>query len=141
MSSTKKKTQNPSRRPRGKKGASAPPRRTTRARRETPTSDQFEDVSSIFAALGDTTRVKIIQALLDTERSVGNLAETLDFSISAVSHQLRRLKDLKIVRSRRKGQNVYYALDDAHVAGLFQMALDHVRHKKSRGARTRGRAS
>ena len=100
-------------------------------RRKSPTSRQFEDVSSIFAVLGDTTRVRIIYALLHDERSVGDLAGILGFSVSAVSHQLRHLKDLKIVRSRREGKNVYYALDDAHVAGLFQMALDHVRHRKT----------
>ncbi len=104
-----------------------------RARRRTArhgrvADHEFGEMSEIFAALGDMTRVRIIESLLQGEQSVSQLAKELDISVSAISHQLRRLKDLKILRHHKIGKRVFYALDDAHIAGLFQMALDHVRH-------------
>jgi ArsR family transcriptional regulator len=91
---------------------------------------ELHDIAEIFAAMGDITRVRIIQTLMAGDKSVGELAEQLDVSISAISHQLRRLKDLKILRYHKEGKRVFYGLDDAHIAGLYQMALDHVKHKR-----------
>lgn len=85
-------------------------------------------LSEFFQALGDATRVRIISALLAGELCVCDLASTLDMSPSAVSHQLRVLRQLHLVHARKAGQMVYYTLDDAHVSALFQEGMDHVGH-------------
>lgn len=86
-------------------------------------------VSELFGALADPTRLRIVSALAERELCVGDLAATLGMSQSAVSHQLRVLRERGLVRARRDGRLSYYALDDEHVAGLFGQALDHVRHQ------------
>lgn len=85
-------------------------------------------MSATFKALADPTRLRIISALLHTELCVGDLAACLEMTISAVSHQLRLLRDLRVVRYRREGKHVYYALDDDHIRELFRQGLDHVSH-------------
>ena len=81
-----------------------------------------------FQALSDPTRVRIISALSHTELCVYDLATLLDITHSAVSHQLRILRDLRLVKSRRAGRLVYYALDDDHIHDLFHRGLEHVAH-------------
>ena len=83
-------------------------------------------LAETFKALGDGTRVRILDALARRELCVSDIARSLDLSESAVSHQLRLLRALRIVRGRRSGRLVYYALDDQHVAHLFQQGLSHV---------------
>lgn len=83
-------------------------------------------LAAIFAALGDPNRLRIVHTLSSGERRVGDLATMLDMAVPAVSQHLRVLRDLRIVRNRRAGKMVYYALDDAHVADLFAVALTHV---------------
>jgi len=85
-------------------------------------------LAETFKALGDPTRVRIVSALCAGERCVNDLAILLEMSASAVSHQLRVLRNLHLVRARKEGRNVYYALDDDHVVRLVSQALDHVRH-------------
>jgi ArsR family transcriptional regulator len=85
-------------------------------------------LAELFRALGDPSRVRIIAALLEGETNVSTLAEIVGISESAVSHQLRTLRQLRLVRARKQGREVYYALDDDHVADLFQRGLDHVLH-------------
>lgn len=85
-------------------------------------------LAAFFQALSDPTRVRIISALGVGELCVCDLAATLGMSQSAISHQLRLLRQLHLVRRRREGQIVYYALDDQHVSALFAEGLDHVRH-------------
>ena len=85
-------------------------------------------LADLFGTLSDASRVRIIAALLEQELSVGSLAEALGMSESAVSHQLRGLRQLRLVRSRREGRRIFYSLDDDHVAELFRMGLDHVDH-------------
>jgi DNA-binding transcriptional ArsR family regulator len=80
-----------------------------------------------FAALGDPTRLKIALTLATGEMRVQGLADLLGISPSAVSHALRRLKDLALVRHRADGQNRWYSLDDGHVAAILQTGLEHVR--------------
>jgi DNA-binding transcriptional ArsR family regulator len=87
-----------------------------------------DDLASLFAALSDPTRVRIIGMLLDGEIGVGELVEQLGLSKSAVSHQLRGLRDRRIIRTRKQGRNVYVCLDDEHVVTLFQRGLDHILH-------------
>lgn len=84
-----------------------------------------------FRALADPTRVRILAHLLEGESSVGNLAARLRMTPSAVSHQLRLLRRMRLVRRRREGKRVFYALDDDHIRALFRDALDHVEEGRS----------
>jgi len=92
------------------------------------TADLTEQVAEIFKALADPTRVRILHALSHAELCVGDLAAVLEMSESAVSHQLRLLRGLRVVRARRDGKLIFYALDDEHVARLFQLSLEHLGH-------------
>lgn len=85
-------------------------------------------LADLFSSLSDASRVRLIAVLLEEELSVGSLAAALGMSESAVSHQLRGLRQLRLVRSRREGRRVFYSLDDDHVAELFRMGLDHADH-------------
>jgi len=85
-------------------------------------------LSEFFRALGDPTRVRIISALAVGELCVCDIAATLRMSQSAVSHQLRVLRQLRLVKRRKVGQMVYYSLDDEHVSTLYREGMDHVRH-------------
>ncbi len=88
-----------------------------------------QDLAELFRALADPTRLRIIAVLLDAgEATVGQLAERVGISESAASHQLRGLRQMRLVRARRAGRHVWYALDDDHVAALYRMGLDHVLH-------------
>ena len=89
------------------------------------TDDAILRLTEIFRVLGDPTRVRILDALVERERSVGDLASGLGVSQSAVSHQLRLLRGARIVRPRRAGRSVFYALDDTHVLALYQEGLRH----------------
>jgi len=85
-------------------------------------------LADLFSALSDPTRVRIIALLLDCELSVGSIAEQLGMTESAVSHQLRGLRLRRIVRARKEGRQVFYCLDDQHVAELFRLGLKHMEH-------------
>jgi DNA-binding transcriptional ArsR family regulator len=85
-------------------------------------------VAETFKALADPTRVRILHALLHAELCVGDLAALLGMTESAISHQLRLLRGLRVVRARRNGKLIFYALDDDHVALLFQLSLEHAGH-------------
>src|SRR5436305_1618278 len=97
-----------------------------RARDEALSADVAGSLAAIFAALGEPTRLRIVHALSAGELCVGDLAAMLGMAVPAVSQHLRVLRELRIVRNRRVGKMVYYALDDAHVADLFAVALAHV---------------
>ena len=100
--------------------------RVAQARTHAPDPRKLESLSLIFKALGDSSRLKIVIALAQEEMCVCDLAAYLRISESAVSHQLRRLRDLRIVAHRRDGQVLYYTLDDDHVATLARVGLRHV---------------
>ena len=85
-------------------------------------------LAEIFGVLADPTRLRLIALLAQAERSVGELAQDVGLSVSAVSHQLGLLRRLRIVRARRQGRRVGYTLDDEHVALVFTVALRHVQH-------------
>ena len=91
--------------------------------------EQTGQVAEIFKALADPTRVRILHALSHAELCVGDLAAVLEMSESAVSHQLRLLRGLRVVRARREGKLVFYTLDDEHVTRLFQLSLEHLGHE------------
>lgn len=86
-------------------------------------------VSDWFKALGDPTRVRIIHALLQSEMCVHDLTQVLEMGQSAVSHQLRLLRNVRMVKRRKVGKTVYYSLDDNHVEEIFGQTLQHLRHE------------
>src|SRR3989304_6267384 len=86
-------------------------------------------LAETFKALGDSTRIKILYVLSKTELCVCDLSTLLNISSSAISHQLRFLRSLRLVKPRKNGRIVYYSLDDEHIVKLFKEGLDHVRHK------------
>jgi DNA-binding transcriptional ArsR family regulator len=102
------------------------------ARRAPLTDTSATALAETFKVLGDTTRVRILDALSRAELCVHDLAARVGISQSAVSHQLRLLRGMRLVRPRRDGRNIYYALDDDHIVGLFVQGLAHV---EERGAR------
>jgi ArsR family transcriptional regulator len=86
-------------------------------------------LAETFKVLGDPTRVRILDALSRTEVPVCDLAEELGLTQSAVSHQLRLLRSMRLVRARRDGRHIYYALDDDHILKLFKQGLEHVQER------------
>ena len=100
--------------------------RIEKARKELIPEKDLEKLSHIYKVMGDGTRLKIVMALRNVEMCVCDLAAFLGLTESAISHQLRRFKDLALVKSRRDGQVIYYSLDDEHVAELLNVGLAHV---------------
>ncbi len=94
--------------------------------------DVADELAGVFRALADATRVRIVSALAEGELPVSELAEALGMTLSAVSHQLSLLRDLRVVRARREGRRVFYCLDDEHVYSLYRRALEHVSHGQAR---------
>ncbi len=101
--------------------------RVKKAQKETVPENELHRLASTYKVLGDPTRLKMVMALAGGEMCVCDLAAFLGLTESAVSHHLRRLKDLALVKVRRDGQILYYSLDDDHVADLLKVGLDHVR--------------
>jgi len=101
--------------------------RVSKARMDAMSGGEILRLSLTYRLLGDPTRLKIVMALRDNEMCVCDLAAFLELTESAVSHQLRRLKDSALVKSRRDGQVLYYSLDDEHVSQLLNVGLEHVR--------------
>ncbi len=97
--------------------------------------DDVTDLAETFRALGDPTRVRILDALSHGELCVCDLAALVRMSESAVSHQLRLLRNLRLVRPRREGRMVFYALDDRHIITLFRQGLRHVQENGGRASR------
>jgi ArsR family transcriptional regulator, lead/cadmium/zinc/bismuth-responsive transcriptional repressor len=86
------------------------------------------NLADLFSALSNPTRLRMISLLLEGELNVGELAAQLQMTESAVSHQLRGLRFMHLVRSRKDGRQVFYTLDDDHVAKLYRLGLEHVEH-------------
>lgn len=107
------------------------PERIEEARATLIDSPSSVRLAETFAALGDPTRVRIVSALLNRELCVCDLAALLGMTQSAISHQLRLLRDLRLVRARKQGRVVYYTLDDRHIEELFSLGLDHVHHQSA----------
>ena len=91
-----------------------------------PSDEHLSSLAELFKVLGDPTRMKILYALFESELCVGDIALLLGMGQSAVSHQLKILKDASLVRSRRVGKNIYYALSDGHVSTMISMGMEHV---------------
>jgi len=95
-----------------------------------PDDDTLCDVAELFKVFGDITRTKILSALFEHELSVCCISDVVKMSPSAVSHQLRILRQTKIVKSRRCGKEIYYSLDDSHISEIYQLALVHLREER-----------
>ena len=91
-----------------------------------PSDDILCDAAELFKVFGDSTRTKILSALFEHELSVCCISEIVNMSPSAVSHQLRILRQTKIVKSRRQGKEIFYSLDDEHIERIYRMALEHL---------------
>ncbi len=91
-----------------------------------PEMNILYELSDFFKVMGDSTRIQLLWALEESDMCVGDLAVLLNMTKSAVSHQLKVLKTAKLVRSTKKGKNVYYALNDFHVKTILEKALEHV---------------
>jgi DNA-binding transcriptional ArsR family regulator len=99
--------------------------------------ESVQALADTFSALGDPTRVRILDALSHGELCVCDLAAVLKLSQSAVSHQLRLLRGLRLVRPRRDGRVVFYSLDDQHIMAIFRQTLQHVEEHREPAAGTR----
>ncbi len=95
-------------------------------RQRMPGEDALYDLTELFRIFGDSTRVRILYVLLESEMCVCDLAMLLGMTQSAISHQLRALKNARLVRSRREGKTVFYALADDHVKTILDQGLEHV---------------
>ena len=101
-------------------------RRVNRALDESIPEQELDRLAQTYKVLGDPTRLKIVMALLRGEMCVCDMAAFLNLTESAVSHQLRRLRDMALIKNRREGQVLFYSLDDDHVADLLRVGLEHV---------------
>lgn len=91
-----------------------------------PEEEILYDLAELFKVFGDSTRIRILYALVESELCVGDIAQILNLSQSAVSHQLKILKDAKLVKFRREGKIIFYALDDDHVRHILSAGMEHV---------------
>lgn len=94
-----------------------------------PPEEELYDLAELFKVFGDTTRVKILYALFEKEMCVCDIAALLGMTQSAISHQLRVLKQARLVKSRREGKVVYYSLDDGHIQTIFAQGLEHIEER------------
>lgn len=99
-------------------------------RRESPDMDMLCDLADLFKVFGDTTRMRILYALSESEMCVCAIAEYLAMTQSAVSHQLKVLKDNHLVQARREGKTIYYALADDHVRTIIGQGYDHLTEER-----------
>lgn len=90
--------------------------------------EQIQSLAELFSAFSDASRLKIIATLAEGEYNVRSIAEAVNLSESATSHHLRGLRQLKLVRSRKEGREVYYSLMDDHVIKIYEIGREHIQH-------------
>ena len=103
-----------------------------KSKNEMPEDEKLYDLAELFKVFGDTTRIKIIYALFQEEMCVCDIADLLNMTQSAISHQLRVLKQARLVKFRKEGKVVYYSLDDNHINQIFNCGLCHIEETYSR---------
>ena len=113
-------------------------RRTSHPPAPPLSAETAQALADTFRVLGDPTRIRLIAAMALAERCVGDLADLVGMSESAVSHQLRMLRAARLVRTRRAGRQVFYTLDDGHILTLFQQGLSHVHEEPASAPHRRG---
>ena len=97
-----------------------------------PEDEKLYDLAELFKVFGDTTRIKILYALFEEEMCVCDIADLLDMTQSAISHQLRVLKQARLVKFRKEGKTVFYSLDDNHINQIFNCGLCHIEENYNR---------
>lgn len=90
--------------------------------------EKVDEMAAFYKVIGDKTRVKILYTLVEKERNVSEIATMLEMTHSAISHQLSKLKEYRLVKSRKEGKESYYSLDDEHVLEIFQLTYQHMKH-------------
>ncbi len=95
-------------------------------RTKLPSVEELYDLAELFKVFGDTTRIRILYALFEAEMCVCDIAKMLDLTPSAISHQLRLLKQFRLVKSRREGKTIYYSLADDHVRSIIDQGKEHI---------------
>ena len=98
----------------------------SRARQDMPDEERLYDLAELFKVFGDTTRIRILYVLFESEMCVCDIASLLNMTQSAISHQLRVLKQARLVRNRRDGKTMFYSLADDHVRTIIGQGMDHV---------------
>lgn len=93
---------------------------------ENVSNNDLFDLADLFKVFSDSTRIRILFSLFENEKNVNTISKELGISQSAISHQLRYLKDSKLVKSRRNGQSIFYALSDSHVKFIIKLGLEHL---------------
>lgn len=96
---------------------------------EIPDENTISQLADVFKIFGDNTRIRILWALFDKELCVYDIADVLGMSQSAISHQLRTLKQARLIKARRDGKNAFYSLDDDHVKRIIEQVLIHINEK------------
>ena len=97
-----------------------------------PQDEMLYDLAELFKVFGDTTRIKILYALFSKEMCVCDISDLLGMTHSAISHQLRVLKQARLVKFRKEGKVVYYSLDDSHISQIFDCGLSHIQETYKR---------
>jgi len=97
-----------------------------RVLKDMPDEESLYDLAELFKVFGDTTRIRILYVLFEAEMCVCDIAEVLNMTQSAISHQLRVLKQARLVRNRREGKQIYYSLADDHVRTIIGQGMDHI---------------
>ncbi len=93
------------------------------------TEEMIYDLADFFKVFGDSTRIKILYTLLNKELCVNELVEKLSMTQSAISHQMRVLRQNRLVKFRKEGKTVYYSLDDDHVSSVLEQGISHIKHR------------
>ena len=104
----------------------------SRVKEHLPKEEVLYELAEIFKVFGDSTRIKILCAIFEGEMCVCDMAELLGVSQSAVSHQLRVLKQARLVKFRKEGKTVFYSLDDCHISQIFSCGLEHIEERYKR---------
>ena len=94
--------------------------------KKTSSIEQLYDLAELFKFFGDSTRIRILYELIDSDICVADLAAALNMTQSAVSHQLRILKQSRLIKSRREGKQIFYSLDDDHVKKMIELGMEHI---------------
>lgn len=102
------------------------------AKNKMPQEEMLYDLAELFKVFGDTTRIKILYALFSNEMCVCDIANLLGMTHSAISHQLRVLKQARLVKFRKEGKVVFYSLDDSHISQIFDCGLNHIQETYKR---------
>ncbi len=98
----------------------------SKVRAKLPEENKMQDLAELFKVFGDTTRIRILFVLFESEMCVCDMAETLNMTQSAISHQLRLLKSNGLIRARRQGKSVFYSLADNHVSTIMKQGWEHI---------------